>query len=235
MARLLAHGPRAAEAVARLLERRWRLLVLAFAGIALPLALFAELAYEVREAEAFAFDEPLLHLARDAASPGMDAAMRLASDLGFAWGVIPADVVVCAALVLLGHLRRGLYFGLAVGGSAFLNLAGKAVFARERPDLWLSIAPEHTFSFPSGHAMGSATLAAAVVMLVLHTRWRWPAALLGASFVAWVGASRVYLGVHFPSDILAGWAAAVGWACLAYLIVRPNHGGPIGAGEPAGR
>jgi undecaprenyl-diphosphatase len=213
------------EALGRFLRQRARQLLLAFAGVALPLLLFAELADEVREAEAFGFDEPLLRLAHGAGSPAMDATMRLASDLGFAWGVIPADVAIFAALVLLGHVRRGLYFGLAVGGSALLNVAAKAVFARERPDLWLSIAPEHTFSFPSGHAMGSATLAAALVLLVSRTRWRWPAALLGAAFVAWVGASRVYLGVHFPSDILAGWAAAVAWACLAYLIVRPNHGG----------
>lgn len=211
--------------VARFLKRRSRRLAAAFAGVALPLALFAELAEEVHEAEAFGFDEPFLRTAHEATSPAMDTVMRLASDLGFAWGVIPADVLIFAALLLLGHVRRGLYFGLAVGGSALLNLAAKAVFARDRPDLWLSIAPEHTFSFPSGHAMGSATLAAAVVLLVSHTRWRWPAALLGAAFVAWVGASRVYLGVHFPSDILAGWAAAVGWACLVYLIVRPNHRG----------
>jgi undecaprenyl-diphosphatase len=93
-----------------------------------------------------------------------------------------------------------------------------------RPDLWLSIAPEQTFSFPSGHAMGSATLAAALSLLPWRTGWRWPAVALGAFFVSWVGASRLYLGVHFPSGILAGWAAAVGWACLVYLIVRPNHG-----------
>ena len=232
--RLLAHGPRLRQAVSRFLKRRARRLALAFAGVALPLALFAELAEEVHEAEAFAFDEPLLHFARDASSPGWDAAMQLASDLGFAWGVIPACVILFAALVLMGHVRRGIFFGLAVGGSALLNLGAKAVFARERPDLWLSIAPETTFSFPSGHAMGSASLAAAVVLLLWRTAWRWPALLAGAAFVVWVGASRVYLGVHFPSDILAGWAAAVGWVCAVYLIVRPHHGGtsPADAGVP---
>lgn len=233
MGRLLAHGPRVAEAVARFLKRRARRLALAFAGVALPLALFAELADEVHEAEAFGFDEPLLRYAQSVASPAMDAVMRLASDLGFAWGVIPADVAILAALVLLGHVRRGVFFGLAVGGSALLNLAAKAVFQRQRPDLWLSIAPEHTFSFPSGHAMGSATLAAALVLLAWRTRWRWPAAAAGVAFAAWVGASRVYLGVHFPSDILAGWAAAVAWTCLVYLIVRPHHGGVPPHAEPA--
>ncbi|PZO07316.1 MAG: hypothetical protein DCF27_11425 [Lysobacteraceae bacterium] len=222
---MLGHWPGVVEASLRFLKKRARRLVLAFAGVALPLAIFAELAEEVREADTFGFDEPLLRFARDASSPTWDVVMRLASDLGFAWGVIPADLLLFAALLALGHLRPSLFFGLAVGGSALLNMAGKAAFARERPDLWLSMAPEHTFSFPSGHAMGSATLAAAVVMLLWRTRWRWPALVLGVGFAAWVGASRVYLGVHYPSDILAGWTAALTWTCLVYLVVRPNHRG----------
>ncbi len=199
---------------------------MAFCGIALPLALFAELAEEVHEADPFGFDEPLLRLARQWASPALDQAMLLASDLGYAWGVVPADVLLCLGLLALGHVRKALFFGFATGGSALLNLLAKAVFARERPDLWLSIAPEQSFSFPSGHAMGSATLAAAVVMLCWHGPWRWPALLAGVAFAAWVGASRVYLGVHFPSDILAGWTAALAWVCAVYLIVRPNHRAP---------
>lgn len=131
LTRLLGHWPGVVEASLRFLKKRARRLVLAFAGVALPLAIFAELAEEVREAD----------------------------------------------------------------------------------------------SFPSGHAMGSATLAAAVVMLLWRTRWRWPALVLGVCFAVWVGASRVYLGVHYPSDILAGWTAALTWTCLAYLVVRPNHRG----------
>ena len=205
------------------LKRRARRLLLAFLGVALPLALLAELAEDVHEDEVFGFDEPLLEFARGYTSPAMDSVMRLGSDLGFTWGVIPVDIALFALLLALGHVRRAVFFGLAVGGSALLNLAGKAVFERERPDLWLSIAPEHTFSFPSGHAMGSATLAAAVVLLAWHSRWRWPALAVALPFTLWVGASRVYLGVHFPSDILAGWAAAVTWTCLVYLIARPHH------------
>ena len=210
------------EAVRHFLAQRWRQLLVAFLGVALPLALFAELAEEVREAEPFGFDEPLLRFAQYYASPALDRAMLLASQLGYAWGVIPADLLLALGLLAFGHVRRGVFFVLAVGGSALLNLFAKAVYQRERPDLWLSIAPEHTFSFPSGHAMGSATLATAVVVLCWHTAWRWPMLLLGVGFVLWVGASRVYLGVHFPSDILAGWAAAVTWVCAVTLIVRPN-------------
>lgn len=211
--------------------QRWRQLLLAFAGIALPLAFFAELAEDVHEADTFGFDEPLLRFAQEISSPLLDQWMVFASRIGYAWGVVPADVLVFAGLLVFGHVRRAIFFGLATGGSALLNLSAKAVFQRDRPDLWLSIAPEHTFSFPSGHAMGSATLATAVLLLCWHTAWRWPVLLAGVIFVVWVGASRVYLGVHFPSDILAGWTAAIAWVCAVHLIVRPNHRGVAAAGE----
>ena len=105
-----------------------------------------------------------------------------------------------------------------LGGSALLNIAAKAFFARPRPGLWTSIAPATGYSFPSGHAMGSMTLAAVLALLAWPTRWRWAVCGAMAFFVAMVGLSRVYLGVHYPSDILAGWAAALAWTVGAYAL-----------------
>lgn len=209
-----------------MLRRRWQRLLLVFAGIALPLSLFAELAEEIHEADPLGFDEPLLELARSLHSASADEAMLLASQLGYLWGVVPLALGVLLGLLAFGRIRRAVYFALAVGGSAALNLLAKAVFARDRPSLWLPIAPEHSYSFPSGHAMGAMSFCAAVVLMLWFTRWRWPALALGAAFTLWVGASRVYLGVHYPSDILAGWAAALVWVSAVYLVVRPNHRGP---------
>ena len=209
--------------------RRWRRLLLAFLGIALPLSAFSELAEEIHEADPLGFDDPLLRWAEASASPALDQAMLLASQLGYAWGVVPLAGLGFAGLLATGHVRRAVYFGLAVGGSALLNLVAKAVFVRERPSLWLSVAPEHSYSFPSGHAMGAMSLAAAIILLLWFTRWRWPALVLGLGFTVWVGASRVYLGVHYPSDILAGWTAALAWVSAVYLLVRPNHRGPVPA------
>ena len=113
----------------------------------------------------------------------------------------------------------GLFAGIALAGSGLLNVAAKHYFGRARPSLWESIAPESTFSFPSGHAMGSMTLAAVLVLLAWPTRWRWWVLGLAAAFVLMVGASRIYLGVHYPSDILAGWAAALAWVMGVYLVL----------------
>ena len=90
-------------------------------------------------------------------------------------------------------------------------------------DFWLALAPETTFSFPSGHAMGSMTLATVLVLLAWRTRWRWWVALPMLGFVLMVGLSRVYLGVHYPSDILAGWAAAAAWTVACYAASFPRR------------
>ena len=196
----------------------WRL-ALVFAGLMLPLWGFAELADEVLEREPFDFDEPVLLFAQGLHGEGLDRLFVFTSKLGYEWGVVPFDVLLVLGLALARRYREGLFAGIAVAGSALLNLAAKQAFARDRPTLWESIAPEHNFSFPSGHAMGSMTLAMVLVLLTWHTRWRWPVLAAMAVFVALVGLSRVYLGVHFPSDILAGWTAASVWVAAVYLLV----------------
>ena len=206
--------------------------MLVFVGVLLPLWAFGELADEVREAEAFPFDAPILQFAQVAARDGFDKLFVVASKLGYQWGVVPFDILLVLGLAMARKLREGLFAGIALTGSALLNLGTKQLFGRERPTLWESIAPESTFSFPSGHAMGSMTLACVLVLLAWHTRWRWWVALPAAVFVVMVGLSRVYLGVHFPSDILAGWAAALAWVVACYLLVfrgeRPWRTGSAG-------
>jgi len=204
---------------AAFLRKYGRRLLLLFIGLLLPLWGFAELADEVRETEAFPFDEPILQFAHGLARDGFDQVFVLLSALGYQYGVIPFDVLLVLGLAIKRRMREGLFAGVALIGSALLNLAAKPSFARARPSLWESIAPEITFSFPSGHAMGSMTLAWVVVLLCWHTRWRWPVMIAAAMFTLLVGLSRVYLGVHYPSDILAGWAAASVWSVGVYLLV----------------
>lgn len=210
------------------LQRHGRHLVLLFAGLLLPLWGFAELADEVRDADAFAFDEPMLRFAQAMARDGFDQWFLLFSNLGYHYGVVPFDIALVVALAFRRRFRESIFAAAALGGSALLNLATKQLFARARPMLWESIAPEHSYSFPSGHAMGSMTLAVVLVLLAWPTRWRWIAAGAMVFFVAMVGLSRIYLGVHYPSDILAGWAAAIAWAMGCYGFMFHNHLRPWG-------
>ncbi len=210
------------------LQRHGRHLVLLFAGLLLPLWGFAELADEVREADAFPFDAPLLQFAQDMARDGFDRWFLLFSKLGYEYGVVPFDIALVVVLAFRRRFRESIFAAAALGGSALLNLATKQLFARERPSLWESIAPESTYSFPSGHAMGSMTLAVVLVLLAWPTRWRWPTIGVMGFFVVMVGLSRVYLGVHYPSDILAGWAAAIAWAMGCYWLMFHGHLRPWG-------
>jgi undecaprenyl-diphosphatase len=202
----------------------WRLL-LVFVGLLLPLWGFSALAEDLHEGEVFAFDQPVLEFAHAMARSGFDRLFVLMSALGYAWGVVPVDVLLVLGLALRRRFREGLFAGISIIGSLLLNVAAKHSFARVRPSLWQSIAPETTYSFPSGHAMGSMTLALVAVLLCWHLRsrrgryWRWPVTVLAAAFVLLVGLSRVYLGVHYPSDILAGWAAASVWTVGVYGLV----------------
>ena len=207
-------------------ERHGGSLLLAFFSLLLPLWLFAELADEVADREGFAFDEPLLLWAQGLASEGLDRFFVVVTDLGYLHGVVPLDILLVLSLFAMRRLREATFAAVALGGSALLNMGTKLVFARERPSLWESITPELTYSFPSGHAMGSATLACVLFLLAWHTRWRWAAAVLLPPAVVLVGFSRIYLGVHYPSDILAGWAAASAWVGVSYFVLFRFHARP---------
>ncbi|MDH7452581.1 phosphatase PAP2 family protein [Luteimonas composti] len=217
-------GRDAATACSGFLRRHGLRLALLFGGMLLPLWGFLELADEVHEAEAIPFDEPLLRYAQSLAGERLDRVFLFFSRIGYEWGVVPVDIGLVLVLLALRRWRQGLFAAVATGGSALLNLATKRLFSRERPALWDSLAPETTYSFPSGHAMGSMTLALVLVLLAWPTRLRWWVVAAMLVFVPMVGMSRVYLGVHYPSDILAGWAAAALWTVGAYLLLRRGEG-----------
>lgn len=196
----------------------WRVL-LVFLGLLTPLLIFAGMVGELQDRETFFFDQPIMLALHQMASPGVDAFFVLISKLGYQWGVIPVDVLVLGWLIVRRRHRDGLFFGLAVVGSLLLNLMAKNQFGRIRPDLWVTLAPETTYSFPSGHAMGSVTLGVAMILLFWSSRLRWWVFAAAGTFVLLVGLSRIYLGVHYPSDILAGWMAGTAWVIAMYQLV----------------
>lgn len=209
---------RGAKAVLLAVKRNAAWLLLLFVGVLLPLLVFVQLADEVHEREKFAFDDPILLNASGLSGPGLDQFFAVVSKLGYE-GVIALDIVIVLVLMAFRRWREASFAALSFTGSALLNLGAKQLFQRERPTLWASISPEQTFSFPSAHAMGSMTLAMVVVLLAWPTRWRWLVTLVALVFVLLVGYSRIHLGVHYPSDILAGWMAAIAWVMGVYLLV----------------
>ena len=195
-------------------------LVVLFIGVLMPLWLFGSLAEDVVEHDVFFFDRPILLFLHRNASPLLDSVMVFFSKSGSALVLIPFNVMVFAILMWRCNRAAASFWALAVAGAALLNLLAKHAFARTRPALWISIFPETTFSFPSGHAMQSMAVAAALTLLAWPTHRRWGALLPATCFVFLVGISRVYLGVHYPSDILAGWSASLVWVIGLSILFK---------------
>lgn len=203
--------------------KRMALLLWIFCGVFLPLRIFGELADEVWQKEGFTWDEPILLFLKSHADPRLDIFFLAFTILGAARIMIP----FCCAVVfwLLRHRQpvEALFFGVSAFGAMLLSLGAKVIFNRARPDLWVSLAPETTLSFPSGHSVTSMAVASALITLAWHTRWRWPTLIGGVCFVLLVGLSRLYLGVHFPSDVLAGWSAALVWVMGVHGVLHAHR------------
>jgi len=233
---VIAAGRGLARALVRFVRARWKLLLLLFFGVGVPLVAFGNLAVDVWSRGGIGWDEPILRYLHQHATPGRDAAMKIISGLGHEWGVVPLGVLIFVLLLVVKRRGNAVFWAVAVGGAGLLNQGAKMSFRRTRPDLWESVAPEHTYSFPSGHSMGSMAFVAALAVLAWPTRWRWWAIVLGGVFTLLVGFSRVYLGVHFPSDVVAGWSASLAWvlgvsqAAYGHLVKPRQRSTPAAAG-----
>lgn len=192
------------------LQRHGTLLGL-FLCVLIPLILFGFMAEDVADKDVFSFDYPIMAALHARPTPLFDALMLGASAAGSVYGLLPFNLVIFAYCVWRRKMHAATFWVLATAGGLLLNLLTKQFFQRTRPAFWESIAPETSFSFPSGHAMCSMATAAALAVLFRRSRWRTAVTLMAALFVLMVGLSRPYLGVHFPSDILAGWTAALAW------------------------
>lgn len=205
-------------------EARWLAPILA---LGLAVSGFLKIADEVLEGEAHAWDSRILAWCRVDGQPALpwgplwfQEGMRDLTALGSP--AVLAFTVLAAWGGLMLARQRGLAWlalGSAVGGQA-LALALKAVFSRDRPDAAFHATVAAGHSFPSSHAMMSAvvflTLAALVARLTPRTRLRLYVMGVAAALSGAVGISRVYLGVHWASDVAAGWAGGAAWALLCW-------------------
>ena len=199
-------------------QRHRKLLVWLLLGFIGPWCLFIKVGQEVWEDKGFPLDQAILEFLHRFGSPGQDAVAAWMARAGGTFWTLIAEAAVLAGLLLARQRRAALFFLVSVGGAGALNLFAKLLLARARPAFWASIAPETTYSFPSGHAMGAAALALTLGLLLWPTRGRWVAVGLGTAWALLMGWSRMYLGVHFPSDVLAGWVGSVGWVGGIHLL-----------------
>ena len=177
--------------------------------------LFTWLGREILEGEVLAFDERLRALVHDLASPRLTALMRAASLYGGPAVLVPAGLVAAVAFLIKGWRRGALLVVVTLAGAGLLNGLLKFSFARVRPASFFDYPLPGSPSFPSGHALYAASVFGGLAVL-LTARIRTRLLQLAIWFVAislilLVGVSRVYLGVHYPSDVLAGYAIGVIW------------------------
>ena len=205
-------------------ELGWLLGIGVSVGLLLTFGLVAE---EVLEGDTAAFDRRILLLFRDPANPAhpigpawLLEGMRDLTSLGSTLVLVIILTAVLGYLFLAG--KRGalvLILGSVLGGQALSTLL-KISFERPRPDLVANAPQVFTASFPSGHAMLSAItyLTLGALLMRLETRRGLKAYFLAFSLflTVIVGVSRVYLGVHWPTDVLAGWCVGAAWAVLCW-------------------
>jgi undecaprenyl-diphosphatase len=221
---------RSAQSVRQALERRALLAPLLLALMAAFSAwAFIELADEVVDGETDALDRRLLLALRHADDPGdpwgpwwLELTMRDLTALGSTAVLTLVTLAAAGYLLLMRRAGAALMVACAVGGGLAASHGLKWLIERPRPDLVPHGVPVLTLSFPSGHATMSAVvyLTLGVLLASLQPSRRAALYLLGVAVLltVLVGFSRVYLGVHWPSDVLAGWSLGAAWAAACLLV-----------------
>ena len=216
-------------------SRRWpsllSLQVLVFGGVALAVLAFLRLAHEMAEGETRAFDTALLLMFRDPANLGQPVGpgwLKLTMlDLTALGGTAVLTLVALGSIGFLAANRRwarAVFLAAAIGGGALLNIVLKIGYARPRPDIVVHLVDVSSQSFPSGHAMNAAVVYLTLGVLgsraVKGTAARAYLVAAAVFLTLIVGFTRVYLGVHWPTDVLAGWAAGAAWATFCWLAAE---------------
>lgn len=188
-------------------------------GIFLPLLLLGVIAEDVLEKERFAFEAPIMAWIHAHAGSGLTTLSLGLNTLGGPLVTGAALIVLTVGLWLGGRRWPAALAVLGLGSAVGLALVMKLFFNRPRPELWPRLITEHGASFPSGHATAAAALATFAAVLLWHSAWRWPTVILGGVYAGLMGYSRLVLGVHLPTDVLAGWLTGVASVLAAYSVL----------------
>jgi membrane-associated phospholipid phosphatase len=187
------------------------------ASVAACAAVVVILGREVAEGDTLRIDTAILDAIHRHASPLLDRIATFASFMGGP-GVVAVALALVAYVFVRGTRREAAVMAIGMIVAEVLDLVLKELFDRVRPDLWLRAAVSGE-SFPSGHALAS-TVIYGLVAYTVARRWPGHTMLIGAIaafVVAAIAFSRLYLGVHWPSDVVAG--VAIGYLCLTATIM----------------
>jgi undecaprenyl-diphosphatase len=201
--------------------------------------LFLLLAVLARTGTTDAFDSAVIDLVRAPELHDLLAPLRWITELGSTWAVIVLAAVALLVGWVAGLGRDGAAAGLAIGvGSLAIEIL-KRILTRTRPDLLEPVIVEAGFSFPSGHAANGMVAYGVLAVLVGRLPLARPVRLavqIGAGLVIFlVGLSRVWLGVHYPTDVLAGWALGAVIVVLYAALTRRAPPGRASGAAVAGR
>jgi len=222
--------------ISRRLSRRlgFALTVELAAGLLLSIgviALFAEIVEEVVENESRRFDTAVL-LWINARSPDwLYGPMLFVTALGYYWVVVPLLLIAISAFYFKGRKISAVLLLVSTLGGLILTMILKSLLQRARPELFDLGYTASFYSFPSGHATVAVGFYGTLALLVawrLEGFWRWAVAATGVALVLLIGFSRLYLGVHYPTDVIAGFLAAPLWVStvgIAFLLYRLLRGG----------
>ena len=158
-----------------------------------------------------------------AASAPLTTLMRTVSNVGGGWFLCSFGVLIVIVLARIRRRREAAVFAIALAGANLLEEGMKLIFHRPRPEPFFGYDRPLTYSFPSGHAFVSLCFYLALADVLVDPRWpprrrlvAWSAAVL---LILAIGISRIYLGVHYPTDVAAGYAGAIAWTS----VVRAVH------------
>ena len=194
--------------------RRYLLAVALLAAL-----LFSLLARWVLAGESMVFDLWIRDSVHSWASPFLTKLLLGFTTLGSEWVMLPLGTVLVWRLATLRRRRHAILLAAGGLGAELVSHLLKLAFHRPRPPLFFGLAPAETFSFPSGHAFVGTVFYGllAGIFAEFYSRRRVEAIAAALLTVLLIGLSRVYLGYHYPTDVIGGWACAAGWLAMVKL------------------
>lgn len=181
--------------------------------------LFVELSEEIIKKSTLPIDSAILKYINSYSSPTLDKVMLFITNLGGVYGVIIITSVILIALAIKRYKYDALFSALSIIGTLILNTILKYSFKRARPNLWELLITEKSYSFPSGHTMMSMAIALTIILLFKESKHRVLITIASLTYAILVAFSRLYLGVHYPTDVIGGWIISLVWVLLSYRLV----------------